>query len=88
MRKIDAFAHILPTGYLQHLERHLASTMRPAQLRYYQEGVFRFDPVTDTPLGAPHAIDDTMADLGAAGLSAAELAAVYAGNAQRLLGVR
>ena len=45
MRRIDAFAHILPAGYLQHLERHLASTMRPAQLRYYQEGVFRFDPV-------------------------------------------
>jgi hypothetical protein len=35
MRKIDAFAHILPAGYLEHLERHLASTMRPAQLRYY-----------------------------------------------------
>src|SRR3954468_2582233 len=45
MRKIDAFAHILPAGYLEHLERHLASTMRPAQLRYYEEGVFRFDPV-------------------------------------------
>ena len=45
MRKIDAFAHILPAGYLEHLERHLASTMRPAQLRYYQEGAFRFGPV-------------------------------------------
>src|SRR3954452_908580 len=45
MRKIDAFAHILPSDYLEHLERHLASTMRPARLRYYQEGVFRFDPV-------------------------------------------
>src|ERR1700709_744818 len=45
MRKIDAFAHTLPAGYLQHLERHLAATMRPARLRYYQEGVFRFDPV-------------------------------------------
>src|SRR4029079_2543530 len=45
MRKIDAFAHILPPGYLEHLERHLASTMRPDRLRYYREGVFRFDPV-------------------------------------------
>jgi predicted TIM-barrel fold metal-dependent hydrolase len=45
MRKIDAFAHILPAGYLEQLERHLASTMRPDRLRYYQEGVFRFDPV-------------------------------------------
>src|SRR3954462_7245202 len=45
MRRIDAFAHVLPAGYLQHLERHLASTMRPARLRYYQEGVFGFDPV-------------------------------------------
>jgi predicted TIM-barrel fold metal-dependent hydrolase len=43
---------------------------------------------TDVPLGPPHAIDATIADLGAAGLSQAELAAVYAGNAQRLLGVR
>jgi aminocarboxymuconate-semialdehyde decarboxylase len=42
---------------------------------------------TDTPLGPPDAIDDTIADLDAAGLSLAELAAVYAGNAQRLLGV-
>jgi hypothetical protein len=43
---------------------------------------------TDTPLGPPDAIDDTIADLDAAGLSAAELTAVYAGDAQRLLGVR
>jgi len=43
---------------------------------------------TDTPLGPPHAIEATIADLGAAELSEAELAAVYAGNAQRLLGVR
>ena len=45
MRKIDAFAHILPAGYLEHLVRHLTSTMRPTELRYYQEGVFRFSPV-------------------------------------------
>src|SRR3954468_19426034 len=45
MRKIDAFSHILPPGYLQQLERHLGQTMRPDRLRYYQEGVFRFDPV-------------------------------------------
>jgi aminocarboxymuconate-semialdehyde decarboxylase len=43
---------------------------------------------TDTPLAPPDAIDATIADLEAAGLSAADLAAVYAGNAQRLLGVR
>ena len=44
MRKIDAFAHILPGRYLEHLEKHLASSISAAQLRYYQEGVFRFDP--------------------------------------------
>ena len=33
------------SGSLPHLERHLASTMRPDRLRYYQEGVFGFDPV-------------------------------------------
>jgi len=45
MRKIDAFAHILPPTYLERLERHLESSLRPEQLRYYREGVFRFDPV-------------------------------------------
>jgi aminocarboxymuconate-semialdehyde decarboxylase len=43
MRKIDAFAHILPPNYLHRLERHLAATMPPAQLGYYREGVFRYD---------------------------------------------
>jgi predicted TIM-barrel fold metal-dependent hydrolase len=43
MRKIDAFAHILPALYRERLERHLESAMAPAQLRYYREGVFRFD---------------------------------------------
>ena len=43
---------------------------------------------SDTPLGPPHAVDATIADLDAAGLSEAALAAVYAENAQRLLGVR
>jgi len=42
---------------------------------------------TDTPLGPPDAIDATIEDLDAARLSEADLAAVYAGNAQRLLGV-
>ncbi|TMC09283.1 MAG: hypothetical protein E6J41_11055 [Chloroflexi bacterium] len=42
---------------------------------------------TDTPLGPPEAIDATIADLDAAGLPEADRAAVYAGNARRLLGV-
>ena len=45
MRKIDAFAHILPGRYLERLEEQLASSIGAAQLRYYQDGVFRFDPV-------------------------------------------
>ena len=45
MRKIDVFAHILPGRYLEVLEAHLASTISASQLRYYQEGVFHFDPV-------------------------------------------
>jgi predicted TIM-barrel fold metal-dependent hydrolase len=61
MRKIDAFAHILPPGYLEHLERHLAATMRPAQLRYYQEGVFRFDP-TISDLDARFRVMDRYGD--------------------------
>jgi aminocarboxymuconate-semialdehyde decarboxylase len=45
MRKIDAFAHILPRAYLERLERQLERTMAPSQLAYYREGVFSFDPV-------------------------------------------
>jgi aminocarboxymuconate-semialdehyde decarboxylase len=42
---------------------------------------------TDMPLGPANAIEVTMVDLEAAGLSDEELAAVYAGNAVRLLGL-
>jgi uncharacterized protein len=45
MRKIDAFAHILPRPYLARLQRQLEKTMAPSQLAYYREGVFSFDPV-------------------------------------------
>jgi aminocarboxymuconate-semialdehyde decarboxylase len=45
MRKIDAFAHILPRAYLARLERRLEKTMAPSQLDYYRAGVFAFDPV-------------------------------------------
>ena len=44
MRRIDAFAHILPPRYLERLEKHLETTISAAQLRYYREGVFHFDP--------------------------------------------
>src|SRR5258708_39388711 len=42
MRKIDAFAHVLPRRYLDKVERHLESVSSP-QLRYYQQGVFHYD---------------------------------------------
>ncbi|HET7418936.1 MAG TPA: amidohydrolase family protein [Candidatus Dormibacteraeota bacterium] len=44
MRKIDAFAHILPKRYIGRLEPHLERNMPTREVRYYQEGVFRFDP--------------------------------------------
>ena len=48
MRKIDAFAHVLPRRYLERLDRHLEGTIPGDQLRYYREGVFRFDrSITD-----------------------------------------
>jgi aminocarboxymuconate-semialdehyde decarboxylase len=43
---------------------------------------------TDMPLGPEGAIAATMADLDAAGLSDEDLAAVYSGNAVRVLGLR
>jgi aminocarboxymuconate-semialdehyde decarboxylase len=45
MRKIDAFAHILPRAYLARLERQLERTMAPSRLAYYREGVFTYDPI-------------------------------------------
>ena len=42
---------------------------------------------TDIPLGPAHAVEATTADIDAAGLSSEDLAAVYAGNAVRLLGL-
>src|SRR2546421_2017109 len=44
MRKIDAFAHVLPRRYRDRLERHLEKSISSLQLRYYREGVFAFDP--------------------------------------------
>ena len=44
MRRVDAFAHILPPRYLERLEKHLENAISADQLRYYREGVFRFDP--------------------------------------------
>jgi aminocarboxymuconate-semialdehyde decarboxylase len=43
---------------------------------------------TDMPLGPANAVEATMADLDAAGLSRDDLVAVYAGNAVRLLGLQ
>ncbi|HEV3101330.1 MAG TPA: amidohydrolase family protein [Candidatus Dormibacteraeota bacterium] len=43
MRRVDAFAHILPPRYLERLEKHLENAISTDQLRYYREGVFRFD---------------------------------------------
>jgi len=44
MRRIDAFAHILPRRYRERLQRHLERTISSPQLRYYREGVFDLDP--------------------------------------------
>jgi aminocarboxymuconate-semialdehyde decarboxylase len=43
---------------------------------------------TDMPLGPASAVEATIADLDAAGLSSEDLTAVYAGNAVRLLGLQ
>jgi predicted TIM-barrel fold metal-dependent hydrolase len=39
------------------------------------------------PLGPANAVEATIADIDSAGLSREDLAAVYAGNAVRLLGL-
>jgi predicted TIM-barrel fold metal-dependent hydrolase len=40
---------------------------------------------TDMPLGGPAVVADTIADLESLGLPEAEAAAIFAGNARRLL---
>src|ERR1700722_16394371 len=42
---------------------------------------------TDMPLGGPNVVADTIADIETLGLPAADTAAIFAGNAQRLLGI-
>ena len=44
MRRLDAFAHILPPKYLERLERALERGISSERLNYYRAGVFRFDP--------------------------------------------
>src|SRR5262245_10510872 len=48
MRKVDAFAHVLPRRYLDRLDEHLEKSMSASRVRYYREGVFHFsDALTD-----------------------------------------
>jgi aminocarboxymuconate-semialdehyde decarboxylase len=42
---------------------------------------------TDMPLGGPAVIEDTIADLRALGMTDDEQAAVFGGNAERVLGL-
>ena len=42
---------------------------------------------TDMPLGGPTVVADTIADISSLGLPEADEAAIFAGNAARLLGV-
>jgi predicted TIM-barrel fold metal-dependent hydrolase len=42
---------------------------------------------TDMPLGGPNVVADTIADIEGLGLPDADVAAIYAGNARRLLGI-
>ena len=42
---------------------------------------------TDMPLGGPNVVADTIADITSLGLPEADEAAIFAGNAMRLLGL-
>jgi uncharacterized protein len=42
---------------------------------------------TDMPLGGPNVVEDTIADITSLGLTEADEAAIFAGNAMRLLGI-
>ena len=62
MRRVDAFSHVLPPRYRARLERQLEASLGPAQLRYYREGVFDFDPAL-TDLGARERALEPFGDL-------------------------
>ena len=50
MRRIDAFAHILPRAYLDRLERQLAQTMAPSQLILPSPGSLAFGDALGPPM--------------------------------------
>jgi aminocarboxymuconate-semialdehyde decarboxylase len=84
---------LLPRPALEYFRRFYADTAlfgAPHAVRcvvdFFGPGHVLFG--TDIPLGPPDAVDATIADLEAAGLSASELSDIYAGNALSVLGVR
>ena len=63
MKQIDAFAHILPPGYLDRLEPQLERSLPPRGLAYYREGVFHYDAAL-TDLDARFRLLDRFPDYG------------------------
>jgi aminocarboxymuconate-semialdehyde decarboxylase len=61
VRRIDAFAHVLPRPYLDRLEKHLAVSLDKERRRYYEAGVFTFDE-TLTDLDARRRKVETLGD--------------------------
>ena len=73
MTKIDAFAHILPSAYPERLEAIAsASAVSERMLDYGPR-----DPI----------FTDGMANISSPGLPDADVAAIFADNATRLLGI-
>jgi len=84
---------ILPRAPLEYFHRFYADTALFGAPHAVACVVDFFGPAnvlfgTDVPLGGPGVVEATIADLESLGLTAADLAAVYSGNASRLLGIR
>jgi len=72
--KIDAFAHILPPAYAVRLEAITSA----AAVSWRIPGYGPLNPII---------FADTIADISSLGLPDADEAAIFAGNARRLLGI-
>ena len=91
MRKIDAFAHILPPRYAGRLEAITSGAGVSDRILGYRPWIHEDPALTDLDARwrsvdpFPTVIADTIADIEALGLAEADTAAIFAGNARRVL---
>jgi hypothetical protein len=84
--KIDAFTHILPPAYAERLEALTSGDAVSQRILGYRPSI-REDPALIDLDARWRVVADTIADVTSLGLPEADEAAIFAGNARRLLGI-